>query len=327
MPGRVSIDELLRRLRQIRDDGDLAKIRESVIKSLSDSSNLVVAESAKMIRELQIPGLEAALVAGWKRLIEYPDPIKADKGCAGKTEIIQTLGQQNYDDPDFYLPAIQYHQIEPAWPAAVDTAENVRGNAALALARSQRMRVVDKLNVFVSLLQGSRADRVNSVKAIADTRHESAVPLLRLKLFSGDPDAEVMGNCMAGLLELAPEPSIPLVSKYLDDRNESVVLEAAAALGICGRPKAVESLIIAFRRTAEQEISKSLMQSIGLSRDPTAIDFLMTQLKSGDAAAALEALHPSCVYPETQKRVRAVVESLGDSKLKDAFDRRFGPQS
>lgn len=323
MPGRVSIDELFRRLRQIRDEGDLTKIRDAVVKSFADHSNLIIAEAAKLIRDFELKGLEPVILATWKRLIEHPDPIKVDKGCTAKTAIIEVLGQSDFDDPDFYLSAIRYEQVEPAWGGDVDTAENVRGGAALALARSQRLRGVDKLNAFVDLLQGSRADRMNAARAIADTGHESAVPLLRLKLLSDHSDLDVMGACMSGLLELAPAASIPLIGGFLKHPTESIVLEAAAALGICGRPKAVELLIAAFGRTANKETMKSLMLSIGLSRDPTAIDFLIGQLETGDAAAAFQALQPSCVYPETQSRVRTVIDKLGDKKLREAFERKF----
>ena len=164
---------------------------------------------------------------------------------------------------------------------------------------------------------------MNATRAIADTGHESAVPLLRLKLLTGHTDPEVMGLCMSGLLELAPASSIPLVAKFLKHPNEALILEAAATLGSCGRPTAVEALIDAFGRFGDDEIKRAILLSIGLSRDPTAIDFLIAQLEKGDAGVvALEALQPSCVYPEIQGRVRGVIEKLGDKNLKSAFEEK-----
>lgn len=311
MPPRPTIDERLRFLREIRTDGDLAKIRETAIKNLADKTNLIIAEAAKLVGEFELTGLEPVLLAAWNRLIDHSDPVKADKGCTAKTAIIEALGSLKHDDSEFYLAAIQYKQMEPGWPQSEDTAENVRAGSAFAIARSQQLRIVDKLTPFVDYLQGSRADRINAVKAIADTRHESAIPLLRLKLLSGDDEAEVMGACMSGLLDLAPLRSIPLVAEFLTNPTESVVLEAAAALGVCGKPAAVEALINAWRRTANKDQQRSLLISIGLSRDPSAINFLISQLESRrDIETVLEALKPSCVYEETQRRVREVMQKL-----------------
>ena len=185
-------------------------------------------------------------------------------------------------------------------------------------------KLIGKL-VVSTYLQGTRADRVNAVRAIADTGYESAIPLLRLKLLSGDHDVEVMGGCMTGLLELAPISSIPLVADFLTNPTESVVLEAAAALGICGRPAAVEALIEAWKRSGDEEIQRSLLLSIGLSRDPIAVNFLILQLESGrETEEILEALQPSCVYQEIQTRVRDVLGKIGDKSLMTEFDRKYG---
>ena len=311
MRPRQSIDEKLRILREVRTEGDPEKIRETAIKYLADKTNLVIAEAAKLIGEFEVTELESELQAAWNRLIEHADPVKADKGCTAKTAIIETLGNLNHDDSEFYLTAIQYRQIEPGWPDAQDTAENVRAGCAFAIARSQQLRIVDKLTAFVDYLQGSRSDRINAVKAITDTRHESAIPLLRLKLLSGDPEAEVMGTCMSGMLDLATQRSIPLVAEFLSNPTENVVYEAAAALGVCGKPAAVEALINALKRTGNKDQQRSLLISIGLSRDPSAINFLISQLEARrDIETVLEALKPSCVYEETQRRVREVMQKI-----------------
>lgn len=329
MPPRPSVDDRLLRLREIRDGGDLVQIRQAASKALTDPMNLVVAEAAKLIGQFELSGMEPELIAVWDRLLMHPDPIKVDKNCWAKAAIIEALGQLNFDDPDLYLSAIAYHQMEPAWQKEVDTADNVRAGAAFGLARSQRIRIVDKLVAFVGLLPNlspdGRADRFTAIKAIADTGSEAAVPLLRLKLLSGDPEAEVLGLCMAGLLSIAPEPSIPFVAGYLKHPIEDAVLEAAAALGVCGRPAAVEALIAACRKSSNAEVRKSLLLSIGISRNPVAIDFLISQLEMGEnVEEVLEALRPACVYQETQRRVREVLKARSETKVLADFDAKFG---
>ena len=101
-------------------------------------------------------------------------------------------------------------------------------------------------------------------------------------------------------------------------------MEAAAALGICGKPAAVEALIATWKRSGNKDIQKSLLLSIGLSRDATAINFLASLLESNiDAEAVLEALKPLCVYQETRDRVRTIIEKIGNMQLKAAFERNI----
>jgi hypothetical protein len=325
MAPRLSVDEKLRALREIRDRGELEQIRIAALKNLGDSCNLVVAEAAKLICDFELAGSESDLLRTWERLIGNSDPIKADKGCVAKAAIAQALGGLEYDDPDFYLAGMNYQQIEPAWPKAEDTAEHVRANCAFALVPSKQLRLVDKLNAFVDYMQGSHSDQMNAAAAIADTGHEMAVPLLRLRLQSGDHDAEVLGVCMAGLLKLAPTSSLSLVTSFLKHRNENVVLETAVALGTSGLPKAVESLIDCCKRAPSGDLQRSLLISIGLTRNPAAIDFLLAQLESGrNTETVLDALKPSCVYEETQNRVRDVLDQINDKKSIAEFERKYG---
>ena len=326
MARRSSVDDRLLALRSVRDEGHSDSIRATAIKALSDTSNLVIAEAARLIGQFELSGTEPELVSTWTRLFEHPDPLKADRGCTAKTAIIESLGKLSYDDPDLYLAAMTYSQLEPAWGKPQDSAESIRGGSAFALARSQKIRIVDKLNAFVTLLRGSRVDRVHAIRAMTDTGSESVIPLLRLKLLSGDAEAEVMGACMSGLLELAQQSSIPLIIEFLKNDDDNIVLEAAAALGVCGKPEAVDALIKAWNRTRDDDVRRSLLLSIGLSRDKTATDFLIAQLESkDDAAAALEALKPACVYQETQTRIRSVLETISDENLRETFEKSFGP--
>lgn len=322
MAPRVSIDERMRQLHAVNKEGNLDQIREAATKGLNDSCHLIVAESAKIVCERALSSEIPGLIAKWQELIAHSNPIKADKGCAAKTAIIEALRLLDCDEPDVYLAGIRYHQVEPAWPESEDTADNVRASSAFAIAISRRIRIVDKLNAFIDLLQGSRSDRINAVKAIIETGNEAAIPVLRLKLHAGDFEIEVLGICMSGLLELAAAPSIPFIAQFLGNPSELVVCEAAAALGQCGQPAAIEALVAASKRCRDPEIQRSLLLSIGLSRDPAAIDFLIAQLeKERFAATVLEALKPSCVYESTRVRVRQALDNLDDDELSTEFDR------
>ncbi|WP_010586669.1 HEAT repeat domain-containing protein [Schlesneria paludicola] len=325
MAPRVSIDERMRQLQATNREGNLDQIRELATKSLNDSCHLIVAEAAKIICERAFSSEITGLIEKWNELISHSNPIKSDKGCVAKTAIIEALRLLDCDEPDIYLAGIHYHQVEPAWPQSQDTAENVRASSAFAIAISRRIRIVDKLNALVDLLQGSRSDRIHATKALLETGNESAIPVLRQKLHAGDPEIEVLGICMSGLLELAALPSIPFIAQFLDNPSELVVCEAAAALGQCGQPAATQALIAVSKRCRDHEIQRSLLLSIGLSRDPAAIDFLISQLeKERFAETVLEALKPSCVYESTRTRVRQALEKIDDFELSETFDRMCG---
>lgn len=325
MAARLSVEERIRQLHEVRQRSNVDEIRSAAEKALKNSSNVVVQDAAKLIGEFELTDLEQSLLAAWKRFIEHSDPIKADKGCRAKSAIVEALGKLNYDEPDFYMSAITYQQLEPAWGPPEDTAESVRAACAFSLAVSRKLRAVDKLNALVELLQGTRTDRINSLKAMVDTGNEMAIPLVRLKLLSGDAETEVVGACMSSLLSLAGDSSVSLIAKYLTDVNTDYVIEAAAALGAYGRPKAIEAMIAAFGRTRDEELRQTFLLSIGMSRDSSAIEFLIKQLQNESLAeTALDALKPACVYSDTRDRVHEILKLIGDRSLLAIFERKFG---
>jgi hypothetical protein len=168
-----------------------------------DRAGLVVAEAAKLIRTANLKGFENELLAAWEQMLV--NPVKTDPGCTAKTAIVEALGQMDYDEPDFYLNAIRYRQMEPSWGGREDSAVNVRGAAAFAIARSRRLGIVARLMILVDLLvnEESRRCQVFAVQAIADTGRDEAVPILRLRFGMGPQFADVMGACMTGMLSLA----------------------------------------------------------------------------------------------------------------------------
>ncbi|MDB5391756.1 MAG: hypothetical protein JWM11_7402 [Planctomycetaceae bacterium] len=326
MAARSSIDDRLREVQRLRQETDPALLQKGVSRALKDRANLVVADAAKIVRELELIGFETELLEAWKRMLV--NPVKADPGCSAKTAIIEALGQLEYDEPDFYLKGIRYEQQEPAWGGSEDTAVNVRGASAFAIARSRWMGIVPRLTTLVNLALhfGNSRSRVFAAQAMADTRREEAIPILRLMLGLSESNSEVMGACMTGLLALAPQDYVPLVAAYLDSETEDVVLEAAAALGTCSRPEAVAALIAAWNRGADPELQESLLISMGLSREPAGFDFLTSLIKSNtrDSEIDLNAMKQLCVYPDLCQKVRDAVLQSRSPLLQGLFERRYG---
>ena len=150
---------------------------------------------------------------------------------------------------------------------------------------------------------------------------EYSKPLLQLKLLSGDSEAEVLGACMSGLLRLDPAWAIPVVARFLNDPNEQVLLEAAAALGETGRVEAVEALLGKLQRTRDRELRQSLLMSLGLSRETKAIDYLIAQVATNqpEAEYALRALKPASTYPEIRSRVSNAIAQSGNARLESLW--------
>ena len=74
------------------------------------------------------------------------------------------------------------------------------------------------------------AARAGAVRALGESGQSEAMLLLRLKALLGD-DEEIMGECFAALLRLAPAPSLEFVADFLHSSSDEVAERAALALG------------------------------------------------------------------------------------------------
>lgn len=316
------IDARLKRLTELANEPDSEAAHSELRSCLQEASNLVVAKAAEIIGERELAEFTDELKSLWPPLCSEPE---RDRGCTAKTAIVDALARLSFDDPDFCLAGMKYEQFDPGWPSS-DSAVNVRGGCAALLARSWRIGVNDKLIAMTELLADrERAVRVHAVNAIADVGHECVIPLLRVKAHCGDPKVEVTGACFSALLRLRPEESIPFVARYLQHSDEQLVCEAAAALGECGRPQAIQILIEIWKRTDDGDLNESLLISLGLSRHALAVDFLVSILASLTKASetALRALAPNRFYPDIRQRVQTAVEATKNGRLRAIFNELF----
>ncbi len=319
-----SIDTRLKRLTELATEPDSESFRQELRRGLQTSSNLVIAKAAEIIGVRELLDFTEELRSLWGPLCAEPE---RDRGCTAKSAIVDTLARLGFDDPDFCLAAMKYVQIDPGWPSS-DTAINVRGGCAALLARSWKIGLSDKLIAITDLLADSeRLARVHAVSAIADVGHECVIPLLRVKAQCGDPEVEVTGTCFSTLLRLAPESSVPFVARFLDSHDEHVAGEAAAALGECNRSDAVQILINAYKHAFDRDAKELLLSDIGLSRQPDAINFLISVVAASDyfSEPALRALSPNRFYSDIRDRIQAAVGSTKHRRLVAIFNELFKP--
>ncbi len=310
----------LTRLHAMRNQPVTDDVVEILAESLSDASNLVVAEAAAIVAAQIVKTLTPNLVAAFERMMI--DPEENDKQCRAKIAIVEALNALEYSESEVFLRAL-VHVQEPRFKEPTQDAAGVlRAHAALGLARIGHPGLV--LLLTERLFDTDNAARTGIVRAFAGTGSLTAVPLLRYKALCGDQIPEVMGECFASLLALAPDDSVEFVGRFLRSRNEEVQSAAVLALAETRRVDAF-SLLEKFWPRASADLRESVLIGMAMFRLPSAYDFLISLVAQKDPSArsAVSALAIHRHNTKLKDRVAAAVESHGDDALKQWFDRKF----
>ena len=320
------VDVQLRRLAVLSDDPSSASLCDELRRFLQSSSNLVIGKAVEIIGERELTEFASEISESLRQLMSLSaeSATKRDQGCVAKVAIIDTLARLGHDDPELFLTGMKYVQFDPGWPSS-DSGVNVRGASALALARSWRIGVNEKLIAMTELLDDpERSGRVHAVRAIAEVGHECVIPLLRVKAQCGDREPEVIGACFSALLRIGKQDAIPFVTGYLHHGGPAAV-EAAASLGESGLPLAIQTLIEFWNHTDDPSFQEDLLSSLGLSRHPAAIAFLISKLNpvTKFSEPALRALAPLRFYPDVRERIRATVQTANHRRMQAMFDELF----
>jgi HEAT repeat protein len=143
-------------------------------------------------------------------------------------------------DVKYFLAAMHCVQHEPGWEGATDSAIHVRTSCAMGLVATGYSRAIAELTVL--LADPEWRVRAGAVRAISRGRPDEAEVVLRLKVLTGDAEAEVIGECFTGLLGVACEECVPFVAKQLTGGRDSLRDYAALALGESRHPAALARL-------------------------------------------------------------------------------------
>lgn len=315
--------DALRRCQEHPEDSDaVQRLRHG----LRHRSQLVVERAARITGEQKREELVPALLAAYERFLE--DPVKTDKGCLAKTAICEALRQVGYDDHEFYLRGIQYTQLESGFGPAEDKAANLRAVCGFGLVQSRYPHV---MRALVDLLADKeKAARAGAVRAIAWANRVESGPLLRLKVHLGDSVPEVMGECFAELLRLAPDESFPLVAKYLESADEAVRSEAAIAIGESRHHAAFDLLKSQIEIPRGPDDQQVLLVAIALLQREEAIEFLVSHVtdKSPQLAIASIAALRHCRDREAiRRRLEPAVSRCDSRVVREAFESEFSRPS
>ncbi len=285
--------------------------------AIGSKISVVVSKAAKLAGELRKEELIPELAAAFERFMK--EPHKYDKGCRALIEIVTALYTMDYPGHEVYLKGIRHVQMEGAYGPPVDNAVPLRAVSALGLAQS---RYPDAMEELVRLLADKELGaRIGAVRAIASAGEPASPLLLRLKVLTGDAEAEVLGECFSGLLTLAPAKSLPFVAGYLEG-DEAVSEAAMLALGATRGADAFEVLKQAWERPLSTELRKTLLLSIATLRLQEALDFLLSMIAEGPQQAAADAIAALALYRDDNKirtGVETAVSSRGGRALMEAF--------
>jgi HEAT repeat protein len=165
-------DAKLARLRALRDEPVTAETTSELSRYLTDASNIVVAEAAKLIGDQSVSGLTGDLAAAFDRLMDAPE--ETDKQCRGKIEIIHALNRLECDEPGVFLRGLTHRQDPQFGSPGQDAAGALRAYCGFGLARINHPGVVILLTEL--LLDSDDTARGGAARALGGAGSFAAVP-------------------------------------------------------------------------------------------------------------------------------------------------------
>lgn len=315
-------DQALRAIRVIRDAPEAFDLKRDLAPFLKHKSNHVASAAAGTAERLEAVALAPDLVEAFLELMK--DPAKRDQGCEALIAIAKALVTMDEPAAKIYFAGVRHIQMEGSFGPPIDAAAPLRGLCAQGLTR---MGHPDALAECVNLLADKEVPaRVGAVRAITDSGDIAGTLLLRLKVLLGDKEDEVIGECFAGLLRMAPAPSLDFVAGYLRSASEQIRERAALALGESHLPAAFPVLREAWVETAQAARRRTLLLSIAMLRLDEAVEFLLTRVAEDRDAAAGDALAALAMYGRDEavrKRLDEIVGKRASAALQGVFAREF----
>jgi hypothetical protein len=341
---KASIEEQLAAVKELRDASAANRTQtlERLRPFLKQQNNLVVARAADLVRDLDARELLPELISAFERFLKAP--AKSDPQCWAKNALSKVLHQLGCDRSTLFIEGMRLHQFEPVWGGQSDVAGTLRANCAHALIDCQEITHHALLLHLLELVADQdRAVRAETMRAIAEAGGESAALLLRLRALTAcdGEEAEVIGQCYAGILSLEGVAAVPFIAQFLTLSYERSA-EAALALGETRTEEALAALLACLQspdlpeerarsrfRSAdlplEPEFAGVLLSSIALTRRPEAIETLLdfVATESDYAEDAIEALGNENFGAEVKQRLAEIVDKSDNSRIRRTFTRHF----
>ncbi len=315
-------EDALRTIKAIRDAPEQYDLKRDLAPFLRHKSNHVIAAAASTAERLEAIAAAHDLTESFLDLMN--DPAKRDPGCTALTAIARALITLDQPAARVYFAGLKHVQMEGSFGPPVDAAAELRGLSAQGLAR---MAHPDALQECVTLLVDKEtAARAGAVRAIADSGSQEGVLLLRLKALIGDNNLEVTAECLAGLLRLAPAPSIEFVADFARRGSDEIAEAAAFALGESHLAAAFPVLRKVWEEAPRAERKRMLLLAMAMLRLDEAFEFLYERVDQDSERPAADAVAAVAIYGRDEtvrSRVEASVAKRKSAALKSVFEREF----
>lgn len=297
----------LAEIHAIREAPEKHELKSELASFLRHRSNHVIAAAADTIAKLEVDGLGPELSSAFVDLMKNPSA--RDQGCKALFAIAKALATVDFPAPQVYSAGVRHVQMEGSFGPPVDVAAPLRGICAQGLVRMTHPEAL--VECVRLLVDAEPAARAGSIRALGESGKNEAMLLLRFKALTGDKDDEVMGECFAALLRLAPAQSLDFVASFLESPRQDVPERAALALGESHVAGAFLILRDTWKRKMHSDLRRTLLLAIALLRLDEGVEFLLTRVAEDSEKSAADALRALNLYTrdETiQKRIEEIVQ-------------------
>ncbi|HEX9186544.1 MAG TPA: hypothetical protein VGB87_05720 [Vicinamibacteria bacterium] len=285
MARRRPLEETLLALRRVRARPDEEDSRRELRRVLQEEGSHAVARAAALAGELGVESLVPDLAAAFPRF--FDDLPRADPGCSAKTAIVEALRRLACEDVALYRRGAGHVQREPVFGGRVDTAVDLRGASALALAEHGGAGVL--VDLAHLLADPEPPVRVSAARAVAVQGCEAGIPLLHLKALAGDEEPRVVSECLLALLRLDGPAQVRFVASFLQKGSEA----AEAAAVALGESRLAEAFLVLrdWRdEAARLGLGRVALLAMASSRRDEAVDLLLSLAREAEPPVARDAL-------------------------------------
>jgi hypothetical protein len=260
--GKAGVEEQVEALHALRDLPEQAQ--PAIEAALAGRNNYVASKAAALAAELHLAALVPQLATAFDRFMT--GAAESDPQCWAKVAIAKALKDLGHTNSAVFERGALHIQMEPVWGGQADTAGPLRAACLLALPGCQ----IDGLTM-TTFLADALADpdknvRVEAALALAHTGIASSAAILRLKALLGDDEPEVVGQCLASILELTAAEGVEFAQRFLDSPEPELQVEAVAALAHTHAAGAIEKLTTFWQRKLAPEVRTAAHTILAASR-------------------------------------------------------------
>lgn len=289
--------------------------------ALAGSVSLLASKAADIAAAKGVHELIPDMVGAFERFLV--DGAHTDKLCNAKISVAKALNTLEFMGDSVFLKGAYYVQKEPAYGEPIDTAIELRCNCAHGLARIVHP---DAHAVLADMLVDREPPvRVAAAKGLTYLGSRESELLLRLKVLTGDREIDVMSECLAGLVTIAPDRSVEFAARFLRSEDIALAESAALAIGQSHSPAAYALLRKCWDDDPLPDRRRSLLLPIALLRTDDAFDFLLDVVRTADVRTSTQAVSALSLYASGShiESIREAVLTRREPDILDRFEREF----